>query len=153
MSTPLVEADLHLFVDGVKHYLQLISQTAPEVTSAFLGDDEVTGHEFNGSITFSGGYSGSLLVSMARGMLREILVLQHESMISDEKLLDAVGEVANTLAGNARKVFGNELEISVPTTDKGIKGISGKPRKRPYIITFDWNGHKGLVCVDMERSD
>ena len=151
MSTPLLENDLRLFADTIKYYLNATSGLLPDVTSAFLGDDTVQGHEFNGIIDFSGGYRGSLLVSMPRTMLREILILQHERQISEAILLDAVGEVANTLAGNARNVFGSDLDISVPRRIHGVQRIQAEVRDRPYIITFLWGIHPGLVCVDMER--
>jgi len=147
----LTEDDLRLFVDAVKHYLQATSRQEPEITSAFLGDARVTGHEFNGIVSFMGGYSGQILVSMPQAMLRELLVLQHERDFSEANLLDAVGEVANTLAGNARKVFGPELDISVPTRLRGAHGITARVRQRPYVITFRWHHHPALVCVDLER--
>jgi len=84
-------------------------------------------------------------------MLRELLVLQHERNFTESNLLDAVGEVANTLAGNARKLFGPELDISVPTRLRGAQGITARVRERPYVITFRWNRHPALVCVDLER--
>jgi chemotaxis protein CheX len=147
----LTEDDLRLFVDAVKHYLKATSGQEPEITSAFLGDANVTGHEFNGIVSFMGGYSGQILVSMPQGMLRELLVLQHERNFTESNLLDAVGEVANTLAGNARKLFGPELDISVPTRLRGAQGITARVRERPYVITFRWNRHPALVCVDLER--
>ncbi|THF63813.1 chemotaxis protein CheX [Pseudothauera nasutitermitis] len=147
----LTEDDLQLFVDAVKHYLKATSKQEPEITSAFLGDSSVIAHEFNGIVSFMGGYSGQILVSMPEGMLRELLVLQHEHDLSETNLLDAVGEVANTLAGNARKVFGPDLEISVPTRLRGAQGITARVRPRPYVITFRWHRHPALVCVDLER--
>lgn len=147
----LLEDDLHLFVDAVKHYLKTTTRQMPEVTSAFLGSPTFQGYEYNGLISFSGGFTGHLMVSMPQAMLRELLVLQHEQNFSDAHLLDAVGEVANTLAGNARKVFGSELDISVPVKLKGTQGMTARVRPRPYVITFRWNHHPALVCVDMER--
>ena len=64
------------------------------------------GFEYNGLVSFMGGYTGYVMVSMPAAMLRDLLVLQHEHNVSEANLLDAVGEIANTLAGNARKVFG-----------------------------------------------
>jgi chemotaxis protein CheX len=147
----LTEDDLRLFVDAVKHYLKATTGQEPEITSAFLGDANVTGHEYNGIVSFMGGYSGQILVSMPQGMLRELLILQHERNINENNMLDAVGEVANTLAGNARKVFGPDLDISVPTRLLGAQGITARVRQRPYVITFRWNRYPAMVCVDLER--
>ena len=38
---------------------------------------------------------------------------------SVDNILDLVGEVANTISGNARKVFGREFLISVPVMIEG----------------------------------
>ena len=147
----LTEDDLRLFVDAVKHHLKATTGHEPGITFAFLGDTNVTEHKFNGIVIFMGGYSGQILVSMPQGMLRELPVLQHERDFSESNLLGAVGEVANTLVGNARKVFGPALNISVPTRLRGAQGITTRVRQRPYVITFRWNRYPALVCVDLER--
>ena len=84
-------------------------------------------------------------------LVRELLLLQHETDWSDGNLLDAVGEIANTLAGNARKTLGSGLEISVPVKLQGAPGIKARVRKHPFVITLRWNRHEAMVCVDMER--
>lgn len=147
----LTEDDLRLFVDAIKHYLKTTSRQEPEITSAFLGDDTVQGFEYNGLVSFMGGYTGYVMVSMPAAMLRDLLVLQHEHNVSEANLLDAVGEIANTLAGNARKVFGPQIDISVPACLRGVQTIMVRVRKRPYVITFRWSNYAALVCVDLER--
>ena len=77
--------------------------------------------------------------------------MQRETDLSESNLLDAVGEIANTLAGNARQTLGNGLEISVPMTMRGRSGRPARVRQHPYVITFRWNTHPGLVCVDLDR--
>ncbi len=145
------EGDLKLFVDSIKRYLLVTTRQEPQLTSAFLGTGDVEGFEFNGIVAFSGSYNGHVVVSMPAKLVREILLLQHETDLSDGNLLDAVGEIANTLAGNARKVLGADLQISVPVKLQGNQGIKARVRKHPYVITLRWNHHQAMVCVDMER--
>jgi chemotaxis protein CheX len=147
----LNEDDLKMFVNSIKRYLQLTTRQEPQITSAFLGTSDVEGFEFNGIVTFSGSYNGHVVVSMPPRLVREILLLQHETDLSDGNLLDAVGEIANTLAGNARKAMGPDLHISVPIKLQGAHGMKARVRKRPYVITLRWNHHLAMVCVDMER--
>jgi chemotaxis protein CheX len=64
-----------------------------------------------------------------------------------------VGEIANTLAGNARKVLGSELGISVPVKLHGQPGLTARVRERPYVITLRWSHQPALVCVDLERRE
>lgn len=147
----LSETDLRLFVDSIKNYLQVTSRQEPQITSAFLGTGDIQGFEFNGIVTFSGSYNGHVVVSMPAKMLRELLLLQHETDLSDGNLLDAVGEIANTLAGNARKTLGSGLSISVPIKMQGAPSIKTRVRKHPFIVTLRWNRHEAMVCVDIEK--
>lgn len=149
----LSESDLRLFVDSIKNYLQVTTRQEPHITSAFLGTGDIQGFEFNGVVTFSGSYNGHVVVSMPARMLRELLLLQHETDMSDSNLLDAVGEVANTLAGNARKTLGSALSISVPLKMQGAPSIKTRVRKHPFIVTLRWNSHEAMVCIDIEKQD
>jgi chemotaxis protein CheX len=150
------EDDLKLFVDSVKHYFTVTTRQAPQVTSAYLATENMAGFECNGLVSFSGSYNGHVIVSMPARLLRELLLLQHETDLRDDNLLDAVGEIANTLGGNARKQLGQGLEISVPVKFQGYlsesQGTLTRVRKRPYVITLRWNHHSALVCVDLERT-
>ncbi len=149
----LQENDLKLFVDSIRTYLKVTTRQEPEITSAFLGTGDIEGFEFNGTISFSGSHNGNVTVSMPDKLVREILLLQHETDLGDSNLLDAVGEIANTLAGNARKALGAELLISVPVKHQGIHCLKGKVREHPYVITLRWNHYEAMVCVDMDRAD
>lgn len=148
----LSEDDLRLFVDAIRHYFDVTTRMSPQITSAFLGTETIESHEFNGIVSFSGKYSGQVIVSMPATPLRELLLLQKESDLSDANLLDAVGEIANTLAGNARKQLGSGLHISVPTRLRGAPDAQAQTRRHPYCITLKWNSYPALVCVDLRRA-
>ena len=147
----LNESELKLFVDSVRRYFKVTTGQEPQITSAFLATDSLVGHDFNGIVTFSGSYNGQVIVSMPPPLLRELLLLQHETDLSDGNLLDAVGEIANTLGGNARRTLGPELEISVPVKLQGSTGTRARVRRHPYVITLRWNRQPAVVCIDMER--
>jgi chemotaxis protein CheX len=151
MGDTLNPEELKFFVDTVRHYFRVLSKQEPQVTSAYLGTTELDGFEFNGIVTFSGSYNGHVIVSMPPPLLKELLLLQGETDLGDGNLLDAVGEIANTLGGNARKSLGAALQISVPVKLQGASGIRARVRKRPYVITLKWNHQPALVCVDMAR--
>jgi chemotaxis protein CheX len=147
----LQQAELKLFVDSVRRYFMVITRQEPQITSAFLGTDDVEGFDFNGIVTFSGSYNGHVIVSMPAQLLRELLLLQGETDLSEGNLLDAVGEIANTLGGNARKTLGASLQISVPVKLQGTHGMRARVRRHPYVITLRWNHQPAMVCVDMSR--
>ena len=148
----LKESDLRLFVDSVRRYFDVTSRVAPEITSAFLGVDQVPSHDYNGIVTFSGRYQGRVVVSLPAAALKELLLIQRETNLSQASLLDAVGEIANTLAGNARRTLGQDLEISVPTVVHGAPPGDRRTRRLPYVITFRWNRYPGVVCVDLAEA-
>ncbi|MGQ0711490.1 MAG: chemotaxis protein CheX [Rhodoferax sp.] len=147
----LHESELKLFVDAVRRYFQVLTRQEPEITSAYLATGDVQGHDFNGIVSFSGAYNGHVIVSMPAPLLKELLLLQGETDLTDDKLLDAVGEIANTLGGNARRELGAGLQISVPVKLHGSTGIRARVRKHPYAITLRWNHQNALVCVDLGR--
>lgn len=151
MSDTLQESELKMFVDSVQRYFKVMTQQEPQITSAFLATGDIEAHDFNGIVSFSGSYNGHVLVSMPQRLLRELLLLQRENDLSDSNLLDAVGEIANTLGGNARKTLGSGLQISVPMKLHGASGLKARVRKHPYVITLRWNHQPALVCVDLEK--
>lgn len=147
----LDEAELKLFVASVRSYFQVVTRQEPQITSAFLATGDLEGHDYNGIVSFSGDYNGHVIVSMPGQLLKELLALQGETHLGEGNLLDAVGEIANTLGGNARKSFGPGLQISVPLKLHGSAGIQARVRKHPYVITLRWNRQPALVCVDVSR--
>lgn len=148
----LKEPELRLFVDSVRRYFETTSRVAPEITSAFLGVGAIEGHEFNGIVTFSGPLKGQVTVSLPMRAVRELLLIQHETRLTEANLLDAVGEIANTLAGNARRTLGRAIDISVPTTVRGAHVAGQRARQHPFVITFRWNTYPGMVCVDLAEA-
>jgi chemotaxis protein CheX len=66
-------------------------------------------------------------------------------------MCDLVGEVANTISGNARKDFGKDFMISVPQV------VAGEPEKvappdnmRSFVIPINWRSHSAQLVVCLE---
>jgi chemotaxis protein CheX len=148
----LTADELKMFVESVREYFRVVTRQEPQITSAFLATGELQGHDYNGIVSFSGCFNGHVLVSMPGQLLRELLLLQGETDLSQGNLLDAVGEIANTLGGNARKTLGPSLQISVPVKLHGSGGIQARVRKHPYAITLKWNHQPAVVCIDLAKS-
>ena len=143
--------ELRLFVESVRQYFKVLTRQEPQITSAYLATGDLQGHDYNGIVSFSGAYNGHVIVSMPGQLLKELLLLQGETDVSPGNLLDAVGEIANTLGGNARRTLGPALQISVPVKLHGSGGIQARVRKHPYAITLKWNHQPAVVCIDMEK--
>src|SRR5689334_6559715 len=96
------EQDIRVFVDAVGGYFSQITSEQAEVRAAYLAreSDRPPLHDFTGTINVSGRYRGCIRFSAPRIMLRHLLMVMNEPSLVDENLLDAAGEIANTLAGN-----------------------------------------------------
>ncbi len=149
--TTLSDNALKLFVDLVRRYFEVTTTQQPTIAAAYLGSRDMAGYDFSGLVEFSGAYTGNVIVSMPRQLLRELLLLQGETDLSEANLLDAVGEIANTIAGNARRALNAALDISVPRRLHDAAGLASRVRQRPYAIALRWNRMPAMVYVDVER--
>lgn len=145
----MTENDLKVFVDAVTHYFSHLTREPATVRAAYLAEVGIPPVlQYTGRIDVSGRLRGSVHFSARRPMLFDLLREAQEPDTSESNLLDAVGEIANTIAGNARKHFGSALEISVPVTASG--GAATAVRERPFVIQLRWGGHEGVVIVDLK---
>jgi chemotaxis protein CheX len=70
----------------------------------------------------------------------------------NENLLDTVGEIANTLSGNARQHFGEHLIISPPTKMDSVNfKLNQLARTHPYIISIKWKHYVSSLIVDVTK--
>lgn len=150
----LKETELKVFVDAVTHYFALTTREPAVIRSAYLADGTIPRHEYTGLITLSGAFRGCVHFSTSGTMISDLLREWSEQDMREANLLDAVGEIANTIAGNARRHFGKSLEISVPVTLRGAsERIKAAVRVRPFVITLRWRQHEAAVVVDLEPTE
>jgi chemotaxis protein CheX len=144
------EREITTFVQGTTRYFEISANQPATVGSPYLvthGDPEIA--EFTGVITVSGRRSGLVYFTAPRGMLIVMLMKMNESDVSHRNLCDLVGEVANTISGNARRDFGREFTISAPEIVAGQKHVASPPGCRPIVIQINWRSHsaKLVVCL------
>jgi len=152
--TDITEQEICVFTESVGHYFHQITGENAEIQASFLAEEEMLPpiYDFTGKIAISGQYHGWIYFSAPKIMLVRLLLEMNELQQTEAHWLDAVGEIANTLAGNARKHFGEAMEISVPTAFQGeSEQLNITARKRPYVITFKWKKYNAVVIVDMVR--
>ena len=145
----LDEQDIRTFLHGTTRYFEVAAQQPAFVGSPYLmnaGAPEM--HEYTGVISVSGRRDGVVYFTAPRGMLTVLLMRMNESDVSHENMCDVVGEVANTIAGNARRDFGNQFVISVPTV---LAGNGEKPQLpkggQPIVIPINWRSHSARLVV------
>ena len=73
-----------------------------------------------------------------------------ETDCSEDTILDLVGEVANTISGNARRDFGKSFVISVPTVVAHNPEKVTPPHPRCYVIPINWRAHSAKLVVCLE---
>ena len=83
-------------------------------------------------------------------MLRNILHIMGEPDTSITLLKDLVGEIANTVSGNARREFGSEFIISPPIIVEGAPSQNYLPKgRRSYIIPVSWDKYKTIIGISL----
>lgn len=147
----LSQQELKIFIDAVTHYFSHLTSDGAQIRAAYLAQEDMPQYDYTGLISLSGQFRGSIYYSAPRRLLRELLVQLHEPDTCEANLLDAVGEVANTISGNARRHFGQALEISIPTTMTGADAQKLPPVcTRPFAILLSWKNLESVVVVDLE---
>ena len=148
------ETEINIFTNAIGHYFSQISNEIAIVKAAYLGSDEVPPplYDYTGSISLSGDYHGKIYFSAPRILIRHLLIDMHEPSQTEQDFLDTVGEIANTLAGNARQHFGEFLNISVPTSCAGIIAETLQlTRAHPFVIMIKWRQYHASLVIDMEQ--
>jgi chemotaxis protein CheX len=147
----LKEAEIRTFVEGTTHYFETSGQQAATVGSPYLVTDGKPGaYEYTGVIAISGARKGIVYFTAPRGMLTVLLMRMQETDCSEETILDLVGEVANTISGNARRDFGKSFVISVPTVIARDSEKVAAPHSRSYVIPINWRAHSAKLVVCLE---
>lgn len=117
------EDDLQVFLTGVQNYFTQMAGEEVFVGTPYLSENTMpAAQEYSGVIAITGRHKGIVYFTSPGDMIRRLLVLMGEPDISESNMMDLVGEVANTIAGNARKKFGERFEISVPFCDSRCTG-------------------------------
>lgn len=146
------ESDIRVFVDSTTHYFSHTTDAPADVQSPYL--IEYTSpviYDYTGIIGISGNRRGNVYFTATRPMVHHLLIMQGENEINQETSCDLVGEIANTLSGNARRVLGKEFMISVPIV------LEGRPERmllsrtsRSFVIPIEWHLHRAALVVSLE---
>lgn len=140
---------LQVFIDSMTHFFRQIKSEDAVVDTPYIHDNaHPLAFDFSGIISITGPLEGAVYVSSETPMLRKILAQMGEPDSSMPLLKDLVGEMANTVAGNARRDFGPEFIISPPVVIDGAPSAVYLPKhKRSYIIPVTFNNNKSLIGI------
>jgi chemotaxis protein CheX len=143
--------DIQVFIIGALRYFEsLKSETAVVIEPPFITAKERPFREYTGIIRVSGKVTGIVCFTATRAMLETILAYLHQDPKNPEAVCDLVGEIANTLSGNAREEFGSEFKISVPIVAIGEHLETRFPTDTwNYVIPIIWRSEKAYLLISL----
>jgi len=125
---PFVRSTMNVFTTMVK--------VTPEIGKPHMKEKVETTFDVSGIIGFSGDIVGSVVVSYqletARSLINALVGMEIDPKSSD--FADGIGELANMIAGNAKKDLGVVANIAVPTVIIGRGHIIGRLSDVPCIV-------------------
>jgi chemotaxis protein CheX len=146
------DLELATFVEGTTRYFEATANQAATVGSPYLVQNgKPTVHEFTGMISIAGKRRGVVYFTAPRPMLTVLLMRMGETELTEENMADLVGEVANTISGNARRDFGKDFMISVPQVVAGdTDRVTTPDNVRSFVIPINWRSHAAQLVVCLE---
>lgn len=145
------EENLRVFLTSIVKYFEHTSDPSVSVGAPYLVDEiKDACKDYTGLISISGDYKGVCYFSAPAVLLRHLILSVGETDTSESMMLDTVGEVANTLSGNARKELGKGFEISAPHITKGLPSIETDDEgTRIYAIPIQWKSYKAMLGISL----
>lgn len=146
------EEKLKIFIDSIVGYFGHTADSKVSVGSPYLINNmQEAIADYTGVISITGDYNGACYFSAPAILLRHLVLSVGETDTSEEMMLDTVGEVANTLSGNARRKLGNGFVISPPDI---VKGVPNNKRVeeygRIYAIPISWKFYKATLGISLQ---
>lgn len=143
------EKQLQVFIDGAIHYFQQLNVSDINVGTPYLADNNSpAAFDFTGIIGITGPNKGCVYFTAPSALLRHLLLALGETHSQEEYMRDLVGEVANTISGNARNEYGAEFMISVPVVMQGAPdGIYLHREQRSYVIPIYWKAYSAAIVI------
>jgi chemotaxis protein CheX len=148
----MTENELKFFIDVVTTYFGQVTGEAASMGIPYVKRADPVVLEYTGVIGISGPRKGGVYFTagpkLLKELTREILGVEEAD---EESLLDMVGELTNTIAGNVRKSFGADFLISVPMLIRG-KPLDILLRLTPpvFVIPLNWHHEKAFLVVGLE---
>lgn len=140
---------LGVFLSSINAFFAQIDDAQVAIDTPYLNNNKsAIGYDYSGVIKISGPLEGCVYVSAPSIMLREVIKVMGEPDSSIAMMKDLLGEMANTISGNARTEFGSEFIISPPHIVEGAPSVSYLPKDRhSYITPFRWRGFDAVIGI------
>jgi chemotaxis protein CheX len=143
----MTDNDLKLFVDIVSNYFSTIVREAPAFGEPIIEFTPPKLFEYSGFIQISGSDDGCVYLTMPKSFASAFLRRTGERDENDALLSDLVGEMASTVASNARERFGSQFRISVPRTLIGGHTLPFSVPGTRFVLPIRWNGQTAQLGI------
>ena len=148
----MTESELRVFIDVVVDYFTQITGDEVSMGVPHIREGRTRLLDHTGVIGISGSKRGGIYVTADNDMLADLAALiLGDDELTHEDIVDMVGELTNTIAGNVRREFGSSFMISVPIV------LEGKPddirlRLTPpvFVVPIKWKAHQAYLSVGLE---
>ena len=146
------ETDLHFFMDSTVNYFEEVTGEKASAGIPYIKGDKAVVLNYSGIIGISGKRKGSIYITSDAPMLRDLAkAILGLDDVPNEEIKDLIGELANTISGNVRQVYGSDFLISVPVVVEGkTKDIRLPEDIQSFVIPLTWRGHKSFLVVCLE---
>lgn len=143
-------SQLRTFVESTLEYFEKITGVkAVAGVPRTLEDTDDFLSEITGAIGIAGDLQGAIYITGKEAFFSDLLAaFNPKAERSRDNILDAAGELANTVAGNGQRSFGSSMRISVPMIITG-KNPQIRMREPRFVIPIDWQGHSFALVVGM----
>lgn len=124
------------FVSATQNVLSTMVGMESDIQKPQLKQAPQPSYDVSGIVGFTGDIIGSVVISFREKTALEIVkaFTMEEYAIHDEDFVDAIGELCNMIAGNAKKDFGLTAGIGIPNVVVGPNHTISRMRDAPCIV-------------------
>lgn len=149
-SPVLSASDLAVFVNLATKCLVTVSGVTPVFGASSIELGPLNLFKYSGFIVIEGPLNGWICLSLPEGVVDGLLEALNEPNGDEAYRLDITGEVAYTVAANARERFGERLLIH-PALATGNCNIERSLVQPPltFRLPFTWRDHSAQLLVGL----
>jgi chemotaxis protein CheX len=146
------DTEVGVFVNSVMHYFETAVQQPAACGIPHLAlrrRPELS--DYTGIIRISGRSDGVVFFTAARSMLCVMLMCMQDADLSHDHLCALVGEIVNTLSGDAQRNFRHQFSVSaLSVVHDRTAPVAYPPDSRPIVIPIAWRSYQArlVVCLD-----
>lgn len=139
------------FIRATQLVFDTMLQTKVEIARPRVKTEDRATYDVTGIIALSGEAAGAVAVSFPMETARQAVEAFTGMPVNepDDCFTDAIGELANMIAGNAKKDLDDlRITISVPTVVVGANHRLGRHQLGPWIV-LDCNSRLGSFTIEI----